>query len=163
MDWIVVNTKPCCEEKAYSNLIRQGYNVFAPKILKTVSRFNKLKQILTPLFPGYIFVGLLPSQNWTKINNTYGVKKILKFNEKLCFLPTSLLLELRKKCDQKGIFLLRNSFKKGQIVSYVKNNNFLFKVSFSEYIDAKRSYVLLDFLKNKIKTQVDNKFLEPVF
>ncbi len=45
----------------------------------------------------------------------------------------------------------------------MKNNNFLFKVIFNEYIDANRSYVLLDFLKNKIKTQVKNKFLEPVF
>ena len=34
MYWIVVNTKPCCEEKAHSNLIRQGYNVFAPKYSK---------------------------------------------------------------------------------------------------------------------------------
>lgn len=163
MNWIIVNTKPCCEEKANTNLKRQGYRVFAPKILKTVSKFNKLKQILNPLFPGYIFVGLSPNQNWTKINNTYGVKKILKFNEKLCFLPQSFLEDLKKKCDSKGVFLIKKSFKKGQIVAYVKNNNFLFKVIFNEYIDANRSYVLLDFLKNKIKTQVKSKFLEPVF
>ena len=50
MNWIIVNTKPCCEEKANTNLKRQGYRVFAPKILKTVSKFNKLKQILNPLF-----------------------------------------------------------------------------------------------------------------
>ena len=162
MDWIVVNTKPCCEEKAYINLIRQGYRVFAPKILKTVFKFNKFKKILNPLFPGYIFVGLLPNQSWTKINYTYGVKKILKFNEKLCFLPTSFLEDLKKKCDNKGVFFLKNSFKKGQVVAYIKDNNFLFKVIFNEYIDAKRSYVLMNFLKNQIKTQVKNKFLEPV-
>ena len=163
MNWIVVNTKPLCEEKACVNLIRQNFKVFAPKICKTISRFNRLKKILRPLFPGYIFVEISPKQNWTKINNTYGVKKILDFGEKPFFLPINIIQDLKKNCDRNEIFFLQSAFKKGQLISYVKNNSFLFKGIFKEYIDANRSYVLLNFLKNKIKTQVDNKFLEPSF
>jgi len=33
---------------------------------------------------------------------------------------------------------------------------------FEEYIDERRSYVFLEFLKQEIKTKVDNKYLEKI-
>ena len=36
MSWIVVQTKSNCEIKATVNLVRQGYEVFFPKIKKTI-------------------------------------------------------------------------------------------------------------------------------
>ena len=63
MKWLVVQTKVNCEHKAHSNLVRQGYLCFLPKILKVSTKFNRLKKISKPLFPGYIFVNLRSEQS----------------------------------------------------------------------------------------------------
>lgn len=156
MNWIVVQTKCNCENKANVNLVRQGFECFLPKILKVVRKSGGFKRIKKPLFPGYIFVNLRKKQNWLKINYTFGVNKILKFNENLCFLPNKLLLEIKKKCD---LSYYSDSLIRGDEIKIVKSDSFILNAIFDEYIDSKRSYVLIDFLKRKMKTRVNNNHL----
>ena len=163
MPWIVVQTKSKCEQKANLNLERQGFVTYFPKLLKKVKRKNLLTETSKPLFPGYIFVNLKKNQNWVKINYTYGVVKVLQFNQKICLLPIEFIKNLKKKClgDNFDIFELR--YKKGDLLNYWKNEKYFFNCIFEESIDEKRSYVLLDFIVNKIKAKVENKFLQSAF
>ena len=62
MSWIVVQTKSNKENKARINLIRQGYEVFYPKIKKSKYTFNEVKEYKAA-FPGYI----CKSKNKSKI------------------------------------------------------------------------------------------------
>ena len=74
--WLVANTKPNKEKLAYFNLVKQGFKVFLPKIYKITFSFNKENRVLKPLFPGYIFVNIECNKNWSKIDNTFGVKRV---------------------------------------------------------------------------------------
>ncbi len=161
MNWIVVNTKSNCENKATINLKKQGFSVFFPKIKKKNFMYNKFQNLIKPLFPGYIFVDIKKNKDWLKINYTYGVLKILQFNERPYFLPLEILDKIKKKCDQDHFFS-NKYFKKGEKVLVDRNKNAGIDAVFEEYIDAKRSYVFLEFLKQRIKTKVENKYLEKI-
>ena len=77
--WYVIKTKANQEKKAITNLSRQGYEIFCP-LSPFLKKFkNSIIKILNPLFPSYIFIRLdLDIDGWRKINNTYGVKEILR-------------------------------------------------------------------------------------
>ena len=52
------------------------------------------------VFPGYIFVCFDPHIiSWTKINSTYGVLKILDFNNKPSEISSDLILELKNRYE----------------------------------------------------------------
>ena len=57
-NWYLVYTKPRKEEVAADNLIRQGYEVFLPKLRETKQRNRRLKEKLVPLFSRYLFINL---------------------------------------------------------------------------------------------------------
>ena len=162
MKWIVVQTKPKSEQKAYVNLQRQGYSVFFPKIKKSIKRLTRIHKLITPLFPGYLFVFLKDQQTWSKINNTYGVFKILKFNDQLCYLPDDTLAKLKKRCDKNGLVIKSQIFNTGEKLVYSLNKYTFLDVIFDEHIDNKRSFVLIEFLKKKIRTKIKTKYLEVV-
>tara|TARA_B100000989_G_C19447128_1_gene430038 strand:+ start:162 stop:650 length:489 start_codon:yes stop_codon:yes gene_type:complete len=161
MIWIVVQTKSSNEYKAKVNLIRQGYEVFYPKINKSVHSFNRVKTMIKPLFPGYIFVNLKKNQNWVRINSTFGVKTILKIGEKIYELPIEIINSIKLKCNNEEIcnVLPINTGDKVKILSKKFPG---LNAIFSEYIDEKRSFVLIDLLMRKIKTKVLNNDIEAI-
>lgn len=159
MSWIVVNTKANNELKATVNLKRQGFEVFFPRIKKLSFNFNKLREKIKPLFPGYIFVNLKENQNWLKINSTFGVKFILKFGEENYILPNEILKSIKNKCNNEEICNL-DLCKKGQKISILKSNIPSLKGIFIEYIDEKRSFVFINLLMRKIKTKVLNSNIQ---
>ena len=160
MKWIVVQTKPNCENKAYLNLKRQGYEIFFPKVKKTISKFNKFINVVKPLFPSYIFVSITSKQNWSKIRNTYGVSKILKFSDHLYFLPFDVINDLKMKCDCRGFAVDFRKYVKGEKVRFFKNNQTCLDAVFEEQIDKKRSFIFINFLNQKVKASVETKNLE---
>ena len=160
MNWIVVQTKSNNEDRACSNLVRQGYEVFLPKIKKKKIIFNKLRRFYKPLFPGYIFVNLSNEQSYIKINNTFGVKKILMFGERICFLPIEIYSKIKFRCDNNDVCEVKN-FCKGEKVSFLTSKNY-FEGVFEEYIDEKRSFIFLEIMQRKIKTSVLNTSLEKI-
>tara|TARA_X000000950_G_C13687720_1_gene566705 strand:- start:341 stop:829 length:489 start_codon:yes stop_codon:yes gene_type:complete len=159
MTWIVVQTKSNNEIKASINLKRQGYEVFFPKIKKSIFSFNKLKDKLRPLFPGYLFINLKENQSWMRINSTFGVKSILKLGEKNYILPNQILKDIKSRCNKEEICKLDQP-KKGQEISIIKSNVPNLKAIFIEYIDEKRSFVFIDLLMRKIKTKVWNSNIQ---
>jgi transcriptional antiterminator RfaH len=70
-NWYLIKTKPRQEKKAVQNLCNQGYDTFCP-----MAKINK-KNIV--LFPGYLFIQLDTSQNWSPIKSTKGVSHFVKF------------------------------------------------------------------------------------
>ena len=160
MSWIVVQTKSNSECNARINQIRHGYEVFYPKIHKSVQSFNRVKTLIKPLFPGYVFVNLKKKQNWVRINSTFGVKTILKIGERIYELPIEILNSIKLKCNKDEIcnMLPINTGDKVKILSKKFPG---LNAIFSEYIDEKRSFVLVDLLMTKIKTKVFNKNIKP--
>jgi transcriptional antiterminator RfaH len=78
--WFVLTTKPREEQRAYDNLVIQGYEVFLPKIAQVIKK-NGLKAVaLKPLFPNYLFIQLDKQvANFNAIRSTRGIGSFVRF------------------------------------------------------------------------------------
>ena len=72
--WYVIYTHTNGEEKALMNLKHQGFYAYVPRYRKTIRHARKVKTVLRPMFPRYMFVELdLELDQWRAINGTFGV------------------------------------------------------------------------------------------
>ena len=67
------------EPRALTNLRRQGFESFFPSFLARLSPRRDAEAV--PLFPGYTFVLLVPDQQWSSINSTFGVIRLLTYRD----------------------------------------------------------------------------------
>ena len=76
--WFVVRVLAHQENRAQLNLDRLGFRSFLPRLRRTVRHARKVRDTLTPLFPGYIFVIIdLSKHRWRSINGTFGVASLI--------------------------------------------------------------------------------------
>ena len=54
--WYLAQIKANGFDRAVANLARQGFLTFSPMQNKTVRHARQLKNVLRPIFPGYLFV-----------------------------------------------------------------------------------------------------------
>lgn len=102
--WYVVNTLPHQETRADQNLRRQNYTTLLPVTRRTRRHARRLDTVLTPLFPGYLFVELdLDNQSWSSINSTFGVKRLLCGGERPTELQRDFVTALQETIGEDGI------------------------------------------------------------
>lgn len=102
--WCVVRSAPREEARAETNLLRQGYNAFLPRIRRQVRHARKVQWRLAPLFPGYLFVSLDPAVTaWRPILSTWGVVGLVRFGERPASLPPGLVERMRAISDSDGL------------------------------------------------------------
>lgn len=79
MSWYAVHTRSRHEERVYSSLTQKSYHAFLPKIEVWSKRKDRRKKILTPMFPGYLFVEMdsITNENKLDVLKTFGVVRIL--------------------------------------------------------------------------------------
>jgi transcription antitermination factor NusG len=81
--WICVQSHPQAERWALNNLLRSGYSAYLPMccvmVRDRVIR-SLLRERLTPLFAGYLFVALGPDEPWTPVRYSPGVSRLLGFD-----------------------------------------------------------------------------------
>ena len=77
--WYVVQTRSRFEKKCFEQLILMGINVYLPtqKVKKKWS--DRVKEIETPLFSGYLFVQFEEKEKYT-ILNTNGIVRFVSFS-----------------------------------------------------------------------------------
>jgi transcriptional antiterminator RfaH len=75
--WSIAQTHPHSEPRAVSNLERQGFATFFPHAV--VRKGKNKRKVIQPLFPSYVFVSLSEDVSWSPVQNTYGVKRLLTF------------------------------------------------------------------------------------
>lgn len=96
MDWLVITLKPNQSKKAEENLNNQGFISFFPKITYQSGD----KAFIKDLFPGYAFVGYNDDRNFTSINATKGVSKILQINQMMPLVKDSLIIKIQEQIKQ---------------------------------------------------------------
>jgi transcription antitermination factor NusG len=74
--WSCAQTGPRREPLALRNLKRQNFHAFYPLFL---ARDKRGRQAIVPVFPSYVFIELNDEtgQNWSPINSTLGVTRLL--------------------------------------------------------------------------------------
>ena len=157
--WIIAKIKPNKEKLASINLVRQGFNVFLPKIKKIAKVFNTSRIYIKPLFPGYIFIEA-DKVNWVKINNTYGVRQVLAIDGKPLHVSERILNSIKSKCDKNDFFHKSFYIKKGERIKVNMGQNPSLDCIFHEFINYKRSSILIKLLDQHVKTVVENSLIE---
>jgi len=156
--WLVARIKSNSYDLAFRNLERQGFEIFIPKVKTTIKKENKFINKEALLFPGYGFVGIdLQDPYWTKINSTYGVSKLLTFNNKPCEIPLDLIVTLKNRFENKVDPIINENLKKGDIIKF-NNGPFAELVANIESVEEKkRIYVLLEVMGGHRKLEINLK------
>ena len=103
-EWFAVSTSGNNEYVALLNLKKQNFETYYPRYKKITKHARKLKTVIKPLFPGYLFVNLdVEKQSWSKINSTFGVKKLITMGSKPVSLSERIIEDLKGREDINGI------------------------------------------------------------
>ena len=151
-EWFILQFKSNSHHQAAKNLHRQGFETFLP-LHDTTSR--KLSRFITtskPLFPGYMFIKFDRVKSyWHKINNTYGVSRLITFNSILKSIPTSFVDNLIKRYDLSGKLLPIQKLKKGDQVTVLNGPFANFIATVEKYEADERIWILMDLMGRKTK------------
>ena len=92
--------------------------------------------------------------NWHKINNTYGVSRLVTFNSVLKPIPNTIIDNLKTRCDASGRILPMRKLSKGDQVKVLNGPFANFIATVESYETEQRVWVLMDLMGRKTKIQV---------
>jgi transcriptional antiterminator RfaH len=100
----LVFTKPRQEEVALTNLTRQGYGAYLPRVRQSRKRHGDRVLVAAPLFPRYMFIHLNShTDNWVPIRSTLGVMSLVRFGAEPARVPDDLIAYLRSHEGAEGL------------------------------------------------------------
>jgi transcriptional antiterminator RfaH len=160
-EWFILQFKPNSHIQAVKNLNRQGFKTFLPLCNITSRKSSSFINTSQPLFPGYMFVKFDRSESeWHKINNTYGVSRLVTFNSILKPIPTKAVNILMKRCDLSGKILPVKKLEEGDQVKILKGPFANFIATIEKYETAHRIWVLMDLMGRKTKIETPSEDLQ---
>ena len=111
--WFILQFKSNSHAQASKNLNQQGFETFLPLCDATSQNASRFINANRPLFPGYMFIKFdRVETEWHKINNTYGVSRLITSNSKLKPIPTIFIDNLMMLYDLSGKLLTVEKLKK---------------------------------------------------
>ena len=158
-EWFILQFKSNSHHLAAKNLNRQGFETFLPLHDTTSRRLSRFLNTSKPLFPGYMFIRFDRAESdWHKINNTYGVSRLITFNSVLKSIPTTFVDSLMMRYDLSGKLLPIKKLRKGDHVTVLKGPFANFIATVEKYEADQRIWILMDLMgrKTKIQTPSDN-------
>ena len=157
--WYAVKTHPRKEFYAKSNYENQSFEVFLPVTLRIARHARKVKEVLSPLFPGYLFLHLADEErNWVTVSSTRGAVGPVRFGDYYPPVPDWFIDGLTARADEKGLISVsireKFGFEPGDRVR-VKGPNDTIIEGILKALDGKdRAVILLDMLKKEVKARV---------
>ena len=161
--WCIAQIKPNLYLSAIKNLERQGFETFLPKMEITQKQENKFLFKNVYVFPGYMFVCFDPHTiTWIKINSTYGISKILTFNNKPSEISSDLILELKNRYEINSNLTQKEKLQKGDSIKFYRGP-FADLIAKVESVDEKnRIWILLEamggYQRLKLQNNEKNKY-----
>jgi len=160
-DWFILQFKSNSHQQAAKNLNRQGFETFLPLHNSTSRKLSRFINDSKPLFPGYMFVRFDRAESqWHKINNTYGVSRLITFNSILKSIPTRFVESLMKRYDASGKLLPIQKLKKGDQVTLLTGPFANFIATVEKYEADQRISILMDLMGRKTKIQTSSDTLK---
>ena len=160
-EWFILQFKPNSHHQAVKNLYQQGFETFLPLIDTTSRKASRFVTNTKPLFPGYMFVSFDKTDlKWHKINNTYGVSRLITFNSILKPIPTTFIDSLMKRYNLSGKLIPIVEMKKGDKVKVLEGPFANFIATIEKYESEQRIWILMDLMGRKTKLQTPSNALE---
>jgi transcriptional antiterminator RfaH len=112
--WLVAQTLRRREKLGRLHLGAQSFRNFFPRFHKTVRHARKLREVIAPVFPGYIFVVLDPERHrWRSINGTFGLARLISAHRRPTPVPTGVVEALLASVDELGLVRFRRRSQTG--------------------------------------------------
>ena len=160
-EWFILQYKANSHHQAAENLKRQGFETFLPLHDTTSRKASRFINSTQPLFPGYMFIRFNRAESeWHKINNTYGVSRLITFDSVLISIPTSFVDSLKKRYDLSGKLLPIQKLKKGDQVTVLTGPFANFIAIIEKYEADQRIWILIDLMGRKIRIQTPSDVLQ---
>jgi len=161
LQWFVVSTKGRREEFAQDQLLRRGVETFLPRILEPV-RF-RLKPVIAPLFPGYLFVHIEIDEQYFDVAWTPGVRRFIGFGALPCSVDDAVIGFLHARVGEEGIVRVKPVFREGDVVR-VTHGPFAGLIGIIENPSCGRDRVrvLMELLRRQTRVDVPQHLLERV-
>jgi transcription antitermination factor NusG len=154
--WFVAQTLSHREQLAHFHIGTQGFRSFLPRFHKTIRHARTLREVIAPVFPGYIFVVLNPERDrWRSINGTFGVARLVSAHHRPTPVPTGVVEALLASVDESGLLRFDRGLKPGQSVRVVAGP-FAQVLGVLQRLDAKgRVQVLLNIMGRQSAVMMD--------
>ena len=155
MDWYLLQTKPNAHNKARDQLRRQGFHIFLPLITKTIIKNGKFLDVKVPLFPGYLFMGTsIGPVPWKSVNGTRGISKAVTLDGFYRPVNSDIIEGLRFRCDEGSVIQSLDDIVPGDRVKVEKGPFAEFICTVESIQDDRRAWILIDFLRQKTRSEV---------
>ncbi len=156
-EWVAVNTHARKEGTAIANLARQEFETYCPMLRRRVRHARRTRDVLRPLFPGYLFVAIDPeATRWRRIASTVGVRRLVIFGDEPALLPDDFVHGLRMREVDGAIVRPATDYKIGQPVRMAGGAFDGLVATIIDMDEKDRLVVLLDLLSRKVKVQVES-------
>ena len=97
--WYLIRSKLAEEFLAQSNLERQGFSVYLPRVISAVTRRGRRRDEVIPLFPRYLFLQVHDTQSLGPVRSTAGVSDVVRFGAMRAIVPDRVVEEVRSRAD----------------------------------------------------------------
>lgn len=160
--WYIIHTKPRQEILAERNIKVLGIETFYPKIKKEKIIRRKKRDLVLPLFPGYLFAYFNLENHYRMVHYASGVNKVVSFGD---LPPTPLdeevINEIKARLKDGCVSLEPLSLSNGDIVE-IKDGPFegLSAIFEREISDKERVVLLLDILSRQTRIVIDRQRVE---
>jgi transcriptional antiterminator RfaH len=161
-NWFLVYSKPRGEVQAQTNLERQGFPTYLPRIRQRRRRQGRPVTRIEPLFPRYLFVHLdTETDNWAPIRSTLGVSALVRFGGRPAVVPDDLVDMLRERDDDAGIQdLPAGDFRPGERVRIAEGPMMGYEGVLLARTSRERVLLLLEIVGRPTRVNVESGHLE---
>lgn len=152
MSWFALQHKPAQGDRAADHLQNQGIYAFYPKVLIERVSAGKRSVRPEPLFPGYIFVHLEPTDPmWAKLRSTRGVVRIVGFGNRPAPISEEVIDHIRASL---AVVEDRGGIRPGQPVQLQDGPFEGMNAIFESYDGVARAVVLIEFMQKQQAVKV---------
>jgi len=164
MRWYVVCAKPNHERQAEQNMERMGVECFLPLLQEQKTIRRKIKTVIAPLFPGYLFVRINLSEQYRTVIYARGVRKFVEFGSSPVEVDIAMIHAIKNRMENSKVYVLEKptELRSGQLVQ-IKSGPFigLEAVFMREMRGQQRAMVLLHTLELQARAVVDIDQIAP--
>lgn len=165
--WVVVNTQPHRERIALANLAHQDFRAYCPMVRRRIRHARQTRDVLRPLFPNYLFVGVNPSlERWRPMLSTFGVRTLVRCGDKPSILDDGFVEDLQAR-EVEGVIEApggrpRQTFEIGQEVRLAGGPFDGLIAKIIQMDEKDRLVVLMDLLNRPTRVKVGAQAVAPL-
>lgn len=156
MTWYLAQTKVSQEQRAFTNLVSQGFETYLPRCQAKV----RGRLVSVPLFRRYIF--LRPRRVphcLSTVRSTRGVQGLVYFGDEVARVPEAIIEELQRR-ESDGFVPIRAPIEPGDQVRVIKGPFDQLVGVFECEDDKGRASILVELLAQVIPVKINMDWLE---